>query len=167
MSFNPSQMRKLVRNVLEYLEPEIPYSLVAEDLILMTMAQESHFGTYIEQLGTGPAQGVCQMEPATESDIWSNYLHYKPLLFAKVDGLAGVNGEMDAVGNLPYQIAMCRVHYRRVSEALPSPPQKQWDEAEYLNRLAQYWKKHYNTYLGAGTPEEAVKNYQRFVLDNE
>lgn len=154
------QLRDLIEQVLHYLEPEIPYSETAVELLMLTAAQESHLGTYLKQLGEGPARGIFQMEPATESDIYENYLKYKTELNGKILDLHGTVaiGEgfvLDPLQvNLAYQIAMARVHYRRVSDPLP--------EIE-VTALAAYWKKHYNTRLGRGTVEEAVHNYLRFV----
>jgi hypothetical protein len=45
--------------------------------------------------------------------------------------------------NIAFAICMCRVHYRRVPKALP----KLFDKPSF----ASYWKKYYNTKLGAGT----------------
>ena len=54
--------------------------------------------------------------------------------------------------NVAAQIAMCRLHYRRVPKPLP----------QTLDEQANYWKEYYNTSKGAGTPEkflETVKKY--------
>ena len=56
-------------------------------------------------------------------------------------------------GNLYYAVAMCRIHYYRVSEALPND----------LEGMARYWKKYYNTELGKGTVEEFIHNYEQAV----
>jgi hypothetical protein len=62
---NPKQLRELViRPVLEYLHPDIPYSHEAEDLLMMIAAHESHLGEYVKQV-QGPALGIYQMEPDT------------------------------------------------------------------------------------------------------
>jgi hypothetical protein len=84
-------------------------------------------------------------------DIRDNYLRYNPKLEAMVESLmtvTDVDDEYEAVGNLYYAAALCRVHYRRVREALPNE-----DDAE---GMARYWKKYYNTVAGAGTVEKAV-----------
>ena len=57
-------------------------------------------------------------------------------------------------GNLPFQIIMARLYYYRFSEALPA-----YDDIE---GLAKYWKKYWNTELGAGTVGEAIVNYYRY-----
>ena len=65
-----------VRPALEMIEL---WSQVAEDLVMGTAAQESHF-SYLEQLHQGPALGMWQMEPATFRDIWINFLPSQPRL---------------------------------------------------------------------------------------
>ena len=62
----------------------------------------------------------------------------------------------ELAGNLYYATAMARIHYLRRPERLPS--------AMDVEGLAQYWKDHYNTYLGAGTPEKAVKMYYQYAV---
>lgn len=158
MSIDFSQLRDyVVRPVLKHLDPEIPYSENAENLVLGTIAQESH-GSYLKQLGRGPALGIIQMEPATHDDIWDNYLTYRDALTSKIDELElphwlGLRGPGELVGNLYYATAMCRVHYFRKPGAIPGT----------IGGLAAYWKKHYNTHLGAGTETEFKRNYRRFI----
>ena len=144
------QLRKLVAEVITYLGL---HSAEAEDLIMGTIAQESHLGKYIEQI-KGPAKGICQMEPATYEDIWANFLKYKPSLEDKILRLSVDANDADEMRwNLKLAIAMCRVHYLRVKSSIPLT----------LDGQAHYWKNHYNTYLGAGTPEEYIRNYKRFA----
>lgn len=137
------------------------YSQAAENLLMGTAAQESGMGRYLRQLGSGPALGPFQMEPATHEDIWRNYLIGNASLGARVRQLAGyrwVAREIPAkemVGNLYYAAAMCRLHYRRRPEPLP--------DAEDIEGLARYWKRHYNTPAGRGTVAEFMDNYQRFM----
>lgn len=156
---NIGQLRKLVvRPVIKHLDA---WSLSAENLILGTIAQESHGSHYIQQLGGGPAVGMCQMEPATFRDIYQNYLKYRPELAAKVAELELPNWYEDhdadeMAGNNYYAVAMCRVHYLRVSEPLP--------EADDLHGLASYWKRFYNSHFGKGTPQEFMVNYRRFKI---
>ena len=135
----------------------------AENLIMGTIAQESEMGRYLKQLYGGPARGICQMEPRTHQDIWTNYLAYKHPLAVKVMGLAsrrstkiGHPNPAELEGNLFYSVAMCRVHYLRVPEALP--------DAEDIEGLAAYYKTHYNTPKGAATVEEFIENYHRYVI---
>jgi len=158
MSFNPEQFRELIVNVLKYLEPEIPYSDTAVELLMLTAATESNLGQYLRQV-RGPARGVFQMEPRTEQDIWNNYLVYNEMLKNKIEGLLFIynhadKGFPDMIGNLPYQIAMARVYYWRVPHPLPNSNPV---------ALATYWKQHYNTHLGAGTINKAKEKYKEYT----
>lgn len=135
------------------------WSQAAENLVMGTAAQESHL-EYLVQLGSGPAVGIFQMEPATYNDIWVNYLEYKPDLAARIRTAVATNqGTPPAermIWDLRYAAILCRVHYLRKPGALPS--------AADIPGLAAYWKKHYNTPLGAGTEAEFIKNYDRVMV---
>lgn len=150
------QFAQLIHDVLVDLDSSV-YSLSAVHLLLGTAAQESRFGTYIHQIN-GPALGVFQMEPATEEDIWTHFLTYKPYLRDMVKKSTGVKqpDPYHLRGNLLYQIAMARLHYYRVPEPLPPSTD--------IMGMAMYWKQHYNTHLGRGTVEEFQKNYTRYVV---
>ena len=161
VSINAKQLRELIiRPTLKHLDA---WSVEAEDLLMGTAAQESHLGTYIKQLGTGPALGIFQMEPKTEVDIYNNYLEFREDLKKKVDYCSHGYGDNPLVGNLYYAAAMARVHYLRVPESLPK--KSDYSEKEYIVQLALYWKAYYNTPLGKGTPEEFMANYLKYVVE--
>jgi len=149
---NKEQLRELIEETLKEIGL---YSKDAVNLLMGTCAQESHLGEYIKQI-KGPALGIFQMEPATFVDIEQNYFRYKKELYEKVKSKSRVSylysGLM--VYNLKFAICMARIHYLRVPEKLP----------DSIEGYAAYWKKYYNTYLGAGTEEEFIHNYKRFVL---
>lgn len=132
-------------------------SPAARNLLLGTIAQESHMGRWLKQIN-GPALGIAQMEPATHDDIWTNYLAYRPSLVAKLEQLLcpGFSKVEQLKWNLAYATAMARIHYRRVPKSLP--------EADDHELLGMYWKEHYNTFEGKGTLTEFNHNYERFVL---
>ena len=129
------------------------WSPAAEELLLGTALQESRL-KYIKQLGTGPACGVFQMEPATHDDIWKNYLKYKPDLASAVAKLSHSVNAQSLITDLLYAAAMTRIHYLRVPEALPA-------EGD-IDGMAECWKEHYNTYLGAGTEEEYIESWYSY-----
>lgn len=133
------------------------YNVAAVNLLMGTCAQESKLGTYLKQLGSGPALGIFQMEPATYKDIWDNFLKYKPELAEKVLEFKATEkeDEWEMVGNLYFAAAMARVHYRRVKAPLPA--------ANDIPALARYWKVYYNTPLGKGTEAEFIANYKKYV----
>lgn len=140
------QLRLLiVRPTLEHLKL---WSRPAEDLVLGTALVESRL-KYVKQLGNGPARGLWQMESATHDDIWRNYLS-APRNFELRERLSALEafpyGAEQMTGNLYYGAAMCRVHYLRVPAALPTD----------ADGMAHYWKRYYNTPLGAGTVAKAL-----------
>jgi len=149
---NVSQFRQLIVDpALQVIEH---YSPAASDLVMGTAAVESRF-EHIKQLGTGPALGFFQMEPATHNDIWNNYLAYRRELRDQiVNACESIVEPMPAermMYDLRYASMMCRVHYLRVKEALPS--------SNSPEDLGAYWKRHYNTELGAGTVDKFVEAY--------
>lgn len=140
----------------------IPYSEEAVELLLMTCAHESNGGEYIKQI-EGPALGIYQMEPSTHDDIWNNYLTSKPRLSADAweqMGRTMYSPKYLLIGNLNYATAMARIHYWRVSEALPK--RKDFSQRDWLELLAQYCKNHYNTYLGKATRHKYLTDYLRW-----
>jgi hypothetical protein len=156
VSIKPEQLRELINDVLHYMGK---HSDAAVELLMLTAATESHCGTYINQVG-GPALGIFQMEPATEQDIFKNYLLYNQDLRAEIlDFKFSVytHESLNLRANLPYQIAIARVHYLRVSAPLP--------DATDIKGLAEYWKKYWNTPLGKGKVNEAIDNYYRYAME--
>jgi hypothetical protein len=149
--------QKQLRGVIKYCLDGIGlYSKEAENLLMGTAAQESRLGTYLRQLGGGPALGIMQMEPATFNDIKINYLSYRSQLVSKILGISGclrlVPEYME--WNIALSICMARIHYYRIPEPLPID----------IISMAHYWKKYYNTYLGSGTEKEFIDNYNTYCL---
>lgn len=154
-----TQFRELVVvPTLKYLNLEmIPFSEEAVDLLALTAAHESKGGTYLKQIG-GPALGPYQMEPTTEEDIWENYLDYRPSLSARVFNMKGKSPTTPLLAtNFVYATAMARVHYFRVPSPLPKK-----EEENYLLKLAEYAKEHYNTHLGKATPEAYYNDFLKW-----
>ena len=105
-----------------------------------------HSISYIlSQHGARPALGLRQLEPATNDDLYANYLSYRQELGARLLELRAPALSLDEnlATNLMYGAAVCRLCYYRQPEALP--------EAGDLEGQAAFWKQHYNTPLGAGT----------------
>lgn len=165
----PRQLKEDIRWILKKLDSEIPYRKAATELLFMTMCVESDCGKYLKQVN-GQALGICQMEPKTYEDIWVDYLGRKPDLYRLMVSIAfGLNHPLTGIWcgenakyldenilflmqcNIPFQIAMARIYYWRIPEALPYVLD--------INALAVYWKKYYNTELGKGTIDKAIKKY--------
>lgn len=148
----PHLREHVVRPTLEYLNM---HSSAAENLLIGTALTESRL-VYLHQLGNGPAKGIYQMEPDTYNDIYLNYLDYRPGLKKLVDDLRDqrpTTHEEEVIYNLAFATALCRIHYRRVPEALPG-------NLDALG-MACYWKNYFNSSLGAGTIEKALPYFER------
>lgn len=144
----------LVRPVLTRLGA---HSRAAENLVIGTAVQESRL-RFLRQLQDGPARGIFQMEPDTHDDIWENYLAFRPELRERVESFLAASQDKveQLIWNFAYATAMCRVHYLRVPYPLP--------DADDIEGLAAYWKRHYNTELGRGTAEEFARHYEAHVV---
>lgn len=156
---NPEHLRlHVIRPTLGYLDPVIPYSMAAENLLMGTCATESGMGRYLMQLSDGPACGIYQMEGKTEIDVIENFIRFRADLAKRVGDLTiRVRGILlnDLIGNLFYATAMARVHYWRVAEPLPAH--------DDVIEMAHYWKAYFNTMKGKGTVEQFIDNYRRYV----
>lgn len=148
-------MRELVEDVLNCIGC---YSPDAVNLVLGTIAQESHYGKYRRQIGGGPALGIAQMETATFNDIVNNFLAYHKDLRERILKCANVDrfDANDLVNNDRLAIAMCRMSYWRRPNRIPTR----------IEDLAAFWKRFYNTEGGAGTVNEFANNYHRYVLND-
>lgn len=137
----------IVRPALQQINAWTP---AAEQLVMGTAMTESHV-MFVQQVGRGPARGFFQMEPVTHDDIWERYLSRKPALLNNLKAL--IMRDMDLHdqlrGNLFYAAAMCRIFYLRFKE--PLPEMNDWPG------MARYWKRYYNTHLGAGTPQHFLQ----------
>lgn len=131
---------------------------IPERLVLGTGIQESLL-IHRQQLGGGPALGLFQMEPRTHDDCWINFLRFRVELGNKVKQTL-MPGERPLPATLKtndrYAAAMCRVRYLRARPLLPKDPAD-------IEGLANYWKQHYNTPLGVGTPEEFLQKWPQYV----
>jgi hypothetical protein len=116
----------------------------AVELLLGTCAQESAFGTYIRQLGGGPALGVFQMERITFQDLQDRFGR-KFLIIQEF--------EFNDLIKLRPSTIMARIKYYSCPGIIPVT----------LIGQAAYWKRWYNTPLGAGKVEEYLANYRKFV----
>lgn len=137
----------------------------AVSLVLRTGIVESYFH-YTRQRKKGGAIGVArgfyQIEPWVARSVINDYLKYRPSILADIERVCMCDlsmldddtpEEMDAMdlqlqGNIPLQIAICRMKYRPVPH--PIPP------ANDVYAQAKYWLKFYNA-GGKGVAEEFVE----------
>ncbi len=148
---NYKQLREAITDVLAT-APRPVNGEAAINLLLGTAAQESHFGTYIEQI-VGPAKGIFQIEPKTAQWIEDSL----PADFR--EWLKGYRDDEPIPWaleyRLDYSIACCRMRYLKVPAPIPAD----------LSGQAAYWKKYYNTIYGKGTVEEYTKNVKRYCVN--
>ena len=150
--FDPQQFKHLV------VEPSLIHLAVvlpgadnssAVNLLMGTCWHESLGGTYLAQVGGGPALGVYQMEPATHDDLWENYIDGRPALAS----LIGLADTWRLISDLQYATMMARLVYYRQSFDWPDPAD--------IYGLGKLWKTHYNTIHGAGTVDQFVRHYPK------
>ena len=152
MGIKAKHLREIITHILQVAGL---YSQEAVELLMLTAAQESKLGYWWRQVGNGPAKGIFQMEPATEDSLWENYLAYRPdktAIIARYD----TADDDDLWWNLGYQIIIARMKYQNVPTPLPDH-QDVWG-------MAQYWKEHWNTHLGAGTITQAFDAYHKHCI---
>jgi hypothetical protein len=117
----------------------------AVNLLTGTALVESRAARLV-QMGGGPALGVWQMEPATHDALWQmlgdDPAHADLETRVRRMTCSDIPRVQQMIGNLRYACAMARVKYRFDPEALP--------DAKDAGGLCAYWKRVYNTALGAG-----------------
>ena len=128
-------------------------------LLLATAAIESDCGYYIKQVN-GPALGIWQMEPDTHDDIWyncdalSSFTEFDQTDLVELLITFSIGGECnskDMIDSSLYACAMTRLKYSMDSESLPKiTGDRKIDEVEFY----KYYKRVYNTNLGASTFEK-------------
>ncbi|MFI4954532.1 MAG: hypothetical protein ACHP9Y_01315 [Gammaproteobacteria bacterium] len=159
MSFDLSQLRSYV--IIPALTSIGLYSLEAEQQLLGTCAQESKFGTYLHQVGLGPALGIFQMEPKTHDSLLNDFLKYKPKMLESIMLACRFNRPPVAdqlIHNLFYATIMCRIHYLRTEEVTKKPIPKT------LEGQADYWDRYYNVDPVRGARiKEYIGNYNKYA----
>ena len=151
----------IIKPTLEYMGGNYN-SKNAQMLLLSTAAIESKCGYYIKQIN-GPALGIWQMEPATESDIWLNCDALQDDEFYKMVGLMlpptheQSNSELDLITLPTYACAMARLKYSMDTAPLPFYAD--------MYGIYAYYKRIYNTPLGASTFEKFKAAWDECGLD--
>lgn len=129
------------------------HSDAAEKLIMGTALHESGGLTYVRQYPTGPARGFLQMEPATLDDLYNWFKgradkeslleSFRPPILKRESALVMCPA---------YAVAAARMQYWRRPEPIPDTLQGQ----------AEYWKKWWNTELGAGHPDQYIHAMEQY-----
>ena len=152
--FNLDQFRsQVVQTALDKLNL---YSKSAEQLLILTCAQETQGGTFIKQVD-GPALGIFQMEPKTHEDLWATFLPRRSDLVYRLLQAVHLSTKPPAdclQYNLLYAAMMCRLKYFFIKDPLP--------EADDIKGMSIYWHKFYNCNPNVN-PEDAVIAYNKFM----
>jgi len=138
----------IIKPTLEYMGGNYA-SKNASMLLLATAAIESKCGYYIKQVG-GPALGIWQMEPLTHDDIWSECDALYDDLGEEITNLT-LDCDIGAVSSClvhspKYACAMARLKYSMDPKPLP--------DYNNIRQVYDYYKRIYNTPLGASTYEK-------------
>ena len=146
---NPKHLRYIIEQTLIYIgvpKEEIPRWA---DLLLITAQVESDMGYLLKQV-RGPAQGVFQLEPATEKWLWQWLKKNKPELGDKIRKLRceAHLGAHEAQYNLAYATAMAYLEYYH---------RKTTPVGKSVMEMLQIHKKFYNTDLGKASVSNSLK----------
>jgi hypothetical protein len=139
----------IIKPTLQYMGGRY-YSKESAFLLLCTAAIESNCGQYIKQIN-GPALGIFQMEPMTHNDIWKNCDALKSEFGEIIRNLApiySVIADNDLIDTPKYACAMARLKYSMDPNPLPKLT---GDSSVDLKSFYDYYKRVYNTELGAST----------------
>jgi len=170
IGINPDHLREqVIRPVLSQMKM---WSPAAEDLMLGTIAQESLLGHYLvqnqasEEIG---AVGICQIEPSTAADTIYRYIDSRDDIeerfesafqLVNTEDLDWSEVDLDVIRDklitdLRFSVAVMRIKYWMIPKPLPAHGD--------VKGYAQYWKDHYNTDGGKGTPEEFIEKWYALV----
>jgi hypothetical protein len=144
---------------LESISKYVPNSHGAINLVLGTGAQESNFH-YLDQTpkGPGPGFGIYQCERISFNTVWKwlqRPTNFELFMLVKEYELVHLDNCEELHGNLYLATIICRLHYFLKPGELPG--------ASDVPGMAAYWKRWYNTSLGAGTEAEFIANYKKYV----
>jgi len=120
----------------------------------MGAAHESHLGTYLEQIGGGPARGIWQVEIGTMEDNYTNFLDSRNELFSQIFSVTRVYGQnkLALKYNHLYNCIHARLKLYRRPGAIPDD----------LDGMAEYLVREYNA-GGDATVDEYLGDYRRLV----
>lgn len=145
-SYDPKVLRKLIEKTLKRFDGL--YSPEAVELLMGTCAQESALGQYRHQIN-GPAHGIFQIERATFEWLKQKYKRRYPEIEAY--------GFEQLIDSDVMSIVMARLKYFSCPGAIPKD----------LEGQSKYYKKFYNSPLGAATTTQYVSNYKRYIGTDE
>lgn len=129
----------------------------AVKLCVETAAAETLLGDFKDPTPTSAGTGVTQVDFGTFEWLREKYRNsrYAPLLLSKfgIDLSRTVYQELRTSPLMA--MLFCRLRYLTVSESIPDTREGR----------AEYWKKHYNTVAGKGTPADYIEKCRRADVD--
>lgn len=126
----------------------------AVDLMMETAAQETHCGQHRDPTPNGAGRGLFQIDPIAFNDICRRARPTDCAMIFNTWGIDLKKVRHDALDHSPLLSAIfCRLFYKLIPDAIPSSAEGR----------AAYWKKHYNTVLGAGSAAEYLVNAKRYA----
>lgn len=125
-------------------------------LLACTAELESNL-KHRRQLGSGIARSFYQVEPNTANDNLQNYAKYRDK-FMHLDSLLRYDEDMGSALEFEkdYALFHARLWYWRRPFKVLSRSDFESDE-KYVEWIAEMYKKHFNTNLGAATPERCLR----------
>lgn len=156
-AFRESVIRPVLENMAKMAKDEALKGPAVEELLLGIACHESDGLLYARQI-QGPAIGPYQVEVATYGDLFKNFLLYRQRLAAAVSAWDGFSqGDPSEMAfNWYYATAVARAQLYRFPEALPA--------AGDLKGQAAWWKRRWNSNLGAGTVEQYIAHWNKYVV---
>ena len=127
----------------------------AIELLMGTWAVESNGGHFLKQLGGGPALSAWQIERVTYNDVIGRIpKHFRDVLSDTIGKPVADDDFPKIENNHKFAVQIARLKYYLIPEELP------YNTIE----RAKYWKKYYNTPLGAGTVDKYMSKYNTYAL---
>lgn len=126
----------------------------AHKLILGTISQETHMGTYKDSSPWKGGRGLCQFDKIAFEDVKARCRKKDRELIEMHFGINIKKINFDMLEYNPLiSIIFCRLKYKMIPKEIPTS----------LIDQAKYWKKYYNTNLGKGEIQNYINNYQRYL----
>lgn len=145
---DPTHLRRIAVGVCDVLGHG--KEATAVDFLLEICAQETHSGKLRDRHATAAGVGVCQIDPVGFRDVLARTDSYPEWVeLYEVFGIEKENLKYEMLAYSPLlALVICRLFLRLIPEPFPAS----------VEGRAEYWKCHYNTKCGKGTPEEYLLN---------
>jgi hypothetical protein len=143
-----SQLFEMIEDVCEAMKSENENIEATKELMICTAAQETKLGTLMDKSDYRYGTGIMQIDPIGITDIlrrgnkWIEFCKRKyDIHFDKLQ-----HRELETSALLC--VIASRIRYKVVPQPIPNTTEGLWE----------YYKRYYNSYLGAATKEEYMKN---------